>query len=91
MNNSKQFFFETKALGKLRILSFIDNIALLEKMYDSKEIYIVAINFDIENCCWGSGLYRTSFQEAFEEFRKMVYLGKNINLQEKESDYDFDI
>lgn len=94
MNNNKQIYFKTNALGELRILSFIDNTALLEKMYDTEEKYIIAINFDIENCCWGSGLYRSSFQDAFEEFRERIYMEKHISLPEKiekEPNYDLDI
>ena len=88
---NKQIYFKTRALGELRILSFIDNVALLEKMYDAKEKYIIAINFDIENDCWDSGIYHTSFQDAFEEFKEEVYISRNIHLPEKNSNYDLDI
>ncbi|MCI9038893.1 MAG: hypothetical protein HFJ29_03325 [Clostridia bacterium] len=92
MNKDKKIYFKTNALGKLKILCLIDKTALIEKMYNTKEKYIVAVNFDIENCCWDFGFYRTSFQEAFEDFRERVYLGKHISLSEKtKSNYDLDI
>ncbi len=91
MNKNKELYFKTNALGELRILSFIDNTALLEKMYDSLEKYIIAINFDIQNCCWNSGIYHTSFKDAFDEYREIVYINKHISLSEKESNYEQDI
>lgn len=91
MDKIKKNHFRTLALGELKILGFIGEVALLEKAYDAKEKYIIAINFDIENNCWDSGIYYTSFQEAFEEFRKRVYMEKNIDLSEKKDDFDLDI
>ena len=41
MNNLENLCFETKSLGKLKILAFIGENALLEKMYNTPEKYIV--------------------------------------------------
>lgn len=78
MNKDKQIFFETNSLGKLRILAYIGTVALLEKMYDTPEKYIVAVDFDIENSRWNHGIYCTSFKTAFEEFRERAYLSQKL-------------
>lgn len=70
--------FETKALGKLKILANIDNRALLEKMYDTPEKYIVATNFNIESKEWDFGSYFQDFQEALEEFSERVLNFRNL-------------
>lgn len=69
---------ETKSLGKLKILAHIDNRALLEKMYDTPEKYIVATNFDIATKSWDFGSYYYSFQDAIEEFTERVLANRNI-------------
>lgn len=80
MNKDKQIFFETNSLGKLRILAYIGTVALLEKMYDTPEKYIVAVEFDIENSRWNHGIYCTSFKTAFEEFRERAYLSQKLEI-----------
>lgn len=69
---------ETKSLGKLKILAHIDNRALLEKMYDTPEKYIIATNFDIATKSWDFGSYYYSFQDAIEEFTERVLANRNI-------------
>ena len=70
--------FETKLLGKLKILAHIDNRALLEKMYDTPEKYIIATNFNIETKSWDFGSYYYSFQDAIEEFTERVLNNRHI-------------
>ncbi|MGN1299627.1 MAG: hypothetical protein ACI4UE_06580 [Candidatus Scatovivens sp.] len=70
--------FETKSLGKLKILAHIDNRALLEKMYDTPEKYIIATNFNIETKSWDFGSYYYSFQDAIEEFTERVLNNRHI-------------
>lgn len=70
--------FETKSLGKLRILAHIDNRALLEKMYDTPEKYIIATNFNIETKSWDFGSYFENFQDALEEFTERVLSNKHL-------------
>ena len=70
--------FETKSLGKLKILAHIDNRALLEKMYDTPEKYIIATNFNIETKSWDFGSYYSSFQDAIEEFTERVLNNRHI-------------
>lgn len=69
---------ETKSLGKLKILAHIDNRALLEKMYDTPEKYIIATNFDIATKSWDFGSYFESFQDALEEFTERVLSARNL-------------
>lgn len=64
--------FETNALGRLKILALIDDIALLEKQYDVSEKYIIAYGFDLKEKRWRSGSYCTSLKEAFKEFKSAV-------------------
>lgn len=70
--------FETRSLGKLKILAHIDNRALLEKMYDTPEKYIIATNFNIETKSWDFGSYFESFQDALEEFTERVLSARNL-------------
>lgn len=84
MNKDKKIIFETNSLGKLRILAYIGTVALLEKMYDTPEKYIVAIDFDIENSRWNHGIYCTSFKTAFEEFRERAYLSQKVQLPKEQ-------
>lgn len=70
--------FETKSLGKLKILAHIDNRALLEKMYDTPEKYIIATNFNIETKSWDFGSYFENFQDALEEFTERVLSNKHL-------------
>lgn len=70
--------FETKSLGKLKILAHIDNRALLEKMYNTPEKYIIAMNFNIETKSWDFGSYFENFQDALEEFTERVLSNKHL-------------
>lgn len=70
--------FETKSLGRLKILAHIDNRALLEKMYNTPEKYIIATNFNIETKSWDFGSYFENFQEALEEFTERVLSNKHL-------------
>lgn len=70
--------FETKSLGKLKILAHIDNRALLEKMYNTPEKYIIATNFNIETKSWDFGSYFENFQDALEEFTERVLSNKYL-------------
>lgn len=70
--------FETKSLGKLKILAHIDNRALLEKMYNTPEKYIIATNFNIETKSWDFGSYFENFQDALEEFTERVLSNKHL-------------
>jgi len=65
--------FETNSLGKLKILAFINEYALLEKQYDTPEKYIIAVNFDMENKRWDFGKYYVSFEDAYKTFSDRVY------------------
>ena len=70
--------FETKALGKLKILAHIDNRALLEKMYDDPEKYIIATDFNIEEKTWIFGSYFNNFKNALEDFTERVLEARNL-------------
>lgn len=70
--------FETRSLGKLKVLAHIDNRALLEKMYDTPEKYIIATNFNIATKSWDFGSYFESFQDALEEFTERVLSARNL-------------
>ena len=70
--------FEKKSLGKLKILAHIDNRALLEKMYNTPEKYIIATNFNIETKSWDFGSYFENFQDALEEFTERVLSNKHL-------------
>lgn len=70
--------FETKSLGKLKILAHIDNRALLEKMYNTPKKYIIATNFNIETKSWDFGSYFENFQDALEEFTERVLSNKHL-------------
>lgn len=70
--------FETGALGKLKILAHIDNRALLEKMYDTPEKYIIATGFNIEERSWKFGSYFDSFQNALEDFTERILSARHL-------------
>lgn len=68
MNNLEKLCFETKSLGKLKILAFIGENALLEKMYNTPEKYIVASGFDMESKSWNYGSYYQELEDALKKF-----------------------
>lgn len=68
MNNLENLCFETKLLGKLKILAFIGENALLEKMYNTPEKYIVASGFDMESKSWNYGSYYQELEDALKKF-----------------------
>ena len=70
--------FETRALGKIKILAHIDNRALLEKMYDTPEKYIIATDFNIEEKSWAFGSYFNNFKNALEDFTERVLEVRNL-------------
>ncbi len=71
-------YFKTKSLGNLRILSLIDNYALIEKMYDTPEKYIIASGFDMKSKSWNFGSYYENFREALEDFTDRVLSNRHI-------------
>lgn len=87
MNNLENLCFETKSLGKLKILAFIGENALLEKMYNTPEKYIVASGFDMESKSWNYGSYYQELEYALKKFynktenqiiaQKLVKRGEN--------------
>ena len=68
MNNLENLCFETKSLGKLKILAFIGKNALLEKMYNTPEKYIIASGFDMESKSWNYGSYYQELEDALKKF-----------------------
>ena len=68
MNNLENLCFETKSLGKLKILAFIGENALLEKMYNTPEKYIVASGFDTKSKSWNYGSYYQELEDALKNF-----------------------
>ena len=68
MNNLENLCFETKSLGKLKILAFIGENALLEKMYNTPEKYIIASGFDMESKSWNYGSYYQELEDALKKF-----------------------
>lgn len=68
MNNLENLCFETKSLGKLKILAFVGENALLEKMYNTPEKYIVASGFDMESKSWNYGSYYQELEDALKKF-----------------------
>lgn len=77
-NTNNSMFFSTRALGNLKILAYIDNYALIEKMYDTPEKYIIASGFDMESKSWNFGSYYTDFKEVLEDFTDKVLNGRGI-------------
>lgn len=71
--------FEKIALGKCKVLEYANNNALIEKMYDTPEKYIVAMGFNEKDNTWRSGLYHTNLSEAFDEFTDMSILVNDIS------------
>ncbi len=72
---------EKNALGKLKVLSNIDELALLErKKYDDIKEYIIASGFNMENKDWRSGSYYDDFGKAIEEYTERVLASRNIEL-----------
>ena len=71
--------FETKALGRCKILEYANNNALIEKMYDATEKYIIAMGFNDNDNTWRSGLYHTDIGNAFDEFTDMSILVNDIS------------
>lgn len=76
--------FETKTLGKCKILEYANNNALIEKMYDTPEKYIVAMGFNEKDNTWRSGIYHIDINEAFDEFTNMSLLVDDISQEEVE-------
>lgn len=70
--------FESRSLGRLKILAHIDNRALLERQNEVPDKYIIATNFDIATKSWDFGSYYYSFQDAIEEFTERVLANRNI-------------
>lgn len=81
MNNE----FETKSLGKLKILAHIDNIALLEKLYNAPEKYIIATNFDVEQKSWASGSYYEDFKDVLEEFTERILSARDLRTSKQKT------
>ena len=80
--------FETNSLGKLKILANIDNKALLEKMYDTPEKYIIAINFNYKDKEWDYGIYHQNFKEALEDFTERVLENKKEKINDFEDEFE---
>lgn len=76
---------ESKSLGKLKILAHIDNKALLERMSNVPDKYIIATNFNIEEKSWDFGSYYYSFQDVIEEFMERVLNGRNIKTSQQKA------
>lgn len=70
--------FESRSLGRLKILAHIDNRALLEKMYDDPEKYIIATDFDIEKKAWAFCSCFDNFKNALEDFTERVLSARNL-------------
>ena len=68
MDSKEELCFETRSLGKLKILAFIGNNAMLEKMYETPEKYIIASGFNITEKSWNFGSYYTTLKDAFNSF-----------------------
>lgn len=73
--------FETKALGRCKILEYANNNALIEKMYDATEKYIIAMGYNEKDNTWRSGIYHTDLCEAFDEFTDMSLLVNDISTE----------
>lgn len=88
MNNLENLCFETKSLGKLKILAFIGENALLEKMYNTPEKYIVASGFDMESKSWNYGNYYQELEDALKKFydktENQIIAQKLVEREEKQ-------
>lgn len=78
VNQENSMYFNTKALGNLKILALIDNYALIEKMYDTPEKYIIASGFDIKTKTWNFGSYYSNFKDVVEDFTERVLNDRHI-------------
>jgi len=76
--------FESRSLGRLKILAHIDNRALLEKMYNDPEKYIIATDFNIEEKAWAFGSYFDNFKNALEDFTERVLSARNLQSSRQE-------
>ncbi len=77
-NQENKMCFKTKSLGELQILALVDNCALIEKMYDTPEKYIIANGFDMKIKSWNFGSYYEEFKEALEDFTDRVLSNRHI-------------
>ncbi len=76
--------FETRTLGRLKLLAFINDMALIEKMNPNEiEKYIVAYGFDMSTKSWRSGSYRIHLEEAMKEFGERIL--KELNTADNEN------
>ena len=74
---------ETKSLGRMRVLANIKDIALIEKLYDSPEKYIVGVGFNKKTNSWSFGIYHNDLPKALNSFNKTVSLKMNVATPEE--------
>lgn len=74
---------ETKSLGKMKILACINNIALIERLCDTPEKFVVGVGFDKETNSWGYGIYHDKLTGALNSFNKAVLLRSNVETPEE--------
>ena len=74
---------ETKSLGKMRVLANIKDIALIEKLYDAPEKYIVGVGFNKETNSWSFGIYHSDLAKALNSLNRTVSLRINVATPEE--------
>ena len=69
---------ETKSLGKMRVLAHIKDIALIERVCDAPEKYVVGVGFNKKTDSWSFGIYHSDLAKALNSFNKTVALRINV-------------
>ena len=87
MNKIEDLCFQTMSLGKVKLLALIGNNALIERLDNNPEKYIVANGFDMQNKTWTFGCYYRSFKQAMKEYANESIKLKSDELN-KSIDYD---
>ena len=55
---------ETKTLGRMKVLACIEDIALIERLCDTPEKYVVGVGFNKETDSWSYGIYHNKLNKA---------------------------
>ena len=69
---------ETKTLGRMKVLACIEDIALIERLCDTPEKYVVGVGFNKETDSWSYGIYHNKLTNALNSFNRTVSLKRNV-------------
>lgn len=74
---------ETRTLGRMKVLACIEDIALIERLCDTPEKYVVGVGFNKETDSWSYGIYHNKLTEALNSFNRTVSLKENVETPEE--------